>query len=235
MRRTLLASGLLLSSFGCADIASPDDDENQVLAAEGPWLDDPLSTPRPGAKPDASADDVTSADLPATPDAGRGPWLDPQLPPRAAAPSTPSTGARFDFERDVEGWGHSGAPIRQVARSTAQRASGGASLEVQIDGAGTALASVPRPTLRAGATVSFRVFVPAGTRLRWLQPFVQQDASGGWAWTGSFQAASSLRADTWHTLTVRVPSDARAFSALGVQLETEGNVRGRIYIDDVRF
>jgi hypothetical protein len=204
----------------CADADDQDvPGDGTLLAAQAssPWVDD-LPTPvRDGGGTQDDDDD--------------GPWIDPPIAP--AKPAAPR-GAGYDFESGTEGWTASGAPIRGVVRATTQHASGSAALAVEIDGAGTALVSVANPPARPGATVSFRIFVPSGAKLAWVQPFVQQDASQNWAWTGNYQVLSNLRQNAWNQLTVQVPAGAK-LGALGVQLQTEGSFRGRIYVDDVRF
>jgi hypothetical protein len=150
-------------------------------------------------------------------------------------PPPPPPPLGYDFESDIQGWSRSGAPIVALARSTAQRYSGVGALAVQINGSGSALASVANPPVAAGATVTFRIFIPSGARIASVQPYVLQGAAGGWSWTGNWQAMSSLRAGSWNTLTVRVPANAAALSSLGVQFATSGSYSGTVYIDGVTF
>lgn len=224
MRRTLLFAYLAFSVTACADDAARVSDESEELAAlaENPWIDD-----LPSDSPSPSDDDPSSDD----------PWLDPPRATPRNPPAAPAPVARgYDFESDKQGWTKSAPPIVNVTRSAAQRASGRSSLEVAFDGTGTAVASVANPPLRPGAQrVSFRIFVPAGARLSWVQPFVQRGAAEGYSWIGSWTPIGSFAPNAWTTINVDVPADARTFASLGVQFATAGNFRGSVFIDDVRF
>jgi hypothetical protein len=153
-------------------------------------------------------------------------------PPPAPSPSDASD---YNFEANAQGWTRSGAPIVSVARSTSQKYAGASSLAVQINGSGSAYASVSNPAAKAGQTVTFRVYLPTGARLSSIQPYVMQNASGNWKWTGNWQAISGLKLGAWNTLTVQVPSDAALLSSLGVQFTTSGAYTGTVYIDSVNF
>jgi hypothetical protein len=87
----------------------------------------------------------------------------------------------------------------------------------------------------AGATITFRVWVPAGSKLTAIQPYVLQGAAGGWAWTGAWRAVSSLQTGAWNTLTVQVPANAAAVAELGVVFTTSGGATFSAYIDSVSF
>jgi hypothetical protein len=230
MRCTLLLTILSVFALGCAD-ANPSLEgleDSPVLALEGPWIDDPVTPP-------ASTDAGAKPGLDEPSDQDTGPWLDPPLPPSGSPASAPQGYPRYDFEFGAEGWTRSGSPIAQVTLSGAQRVSGRQSLAIDVDGAGTAQVNVPNPPLRPGATVTFHIFIPAGAQLSWVQPFVQQDQSANWQWTGNWQPLSALRQNAWNTLTVSAPRNARRFMTLGVQLSTASGWRGRIYVDAVSF
>lgn len=225
MRRTLLSSFLCISMLGCAD-ADPSLeglDESPVLAAEGPWIDDPIAPP-----------DAGKAGLGEPGDERTSPWLDPELP-ASSGTSAAARGVRYDFESGSEGWNRSGPPITRVTVSGAQVVSGRESLALDVDGAGTALVSVSNPAVRPGATVTFHVFVPAGAQLTFVQPYVQQGADANWLWTGNWQPLSALRTNAWNKLTVVAPRNARAFAVLGVQLGVKDTWRGRVYVDAISF
>lgn len=154
-------------------------------------------------------------------------------PPGPTPAPTPPSG--YDFESGVDGWTRSGAPIVGLVRSTAQRSSGVSSLAVQISGSGSAMASVANPSVRAGAIVTFRIYIPTGARIASVQPYVLQGAAGNWTWTGNWQPIASLRSGAWNTISVQVPANAAALASLGVQLATNGSYSGSIYIDNVTF
>jgi hypothetical protein len=79
------------------------------------------------------------------------------------------------------------------------------------------------------------VYVPSGAAISWVQPYVQQGASGNWTWTGNWQPISAIKAGAWNTLSVTVPANAALLSSLGVQFATAGTYNGSIYVDSVNF
>jgi hypothetical protein len=102
--------------------------------------------------------------------------------------------------------------------------------------AGDGSVKVVSPTVPAGATVTFHVWVPVGSTLSAIQPYALQGAAGGWAWTGSWRAASSLQAGNWNTITVAVPSNAAALAELGVMFTLSGASGGAAaYVDSVTW
>jgi hypothetical protein len=95
---------------------------------------------------------------------------------------------------------------------------------------------VPACKVPAGATVTFRVWIPSGSNLSAVQSYALQGAAGGWAWTGTWRAASTLQAGNWNTLTVPVPSNAAALAELGVVFTLSGPSGGAAaYVDSVSY
>lgn len=155
-------------------------------------------------------------------------------PPTTPPPSSGDT-AVYNFESNVQGWTKGTAPTVAVSIAGAQKFAGNSSLSVQINGSGTATASVANPTARAGQTVTFRLFIPTGARISWVQPYVLQGAAGNWAWTGNWQPIANVGTGSWKALTVQVPSNAQALSSLGIQFGTDGSFAGSVYVDSVTF
>ena len=167
----------------------------------------------------------------------------PTPPPvtTATAPSTqppPTTGstdsAQYGFESSTQAWAGSGS-ASSIRSSTARAFSGSSSLRVDLSGSGNGFVKVTSPAAGAGSTVSFHVWVPTGSVVSAVQPYVLQGAAGGWTWTGNWQNASSLKAGSWNTLVVRVPAGARALSELGVMFEMNGTASGTAYVDSVSW
>jgi len=148
---------------------------------------------------------------------------------------TTSDPAQYNFESGTQGWSVSGAPLTGTASSTARAFAGSRSLAVSVGGTGTATAAVSSPSAGPGKVVTFRLWIPSGSGLSSLQPFALQGASGGWAWTGSWRAASSLTANAWNTITVTVPANAAALAQLGVEVATSSSWTGTIYVDSVSW
>jgi hypothetical protein len=87
----------------------------------------------------------------------------------------------------------------------------------------------------AGARVTFHVWWPAGAPISAIQPYVQQNAAGNWAWTGNWQSTANLKPGNWNTLTVQVPSNAAPLSGLGVVFTKTGTAATTAYIDSVSY
>jgi hypothetical protein len=88
----------------------------------------------------------------------------------------------------------------------------------------------------AGRTVSLRLWIPAGLPLSGVQPFVRQDATANWLFTGSWVPATSLKAGVWNTVTVQVPATAASpVYQLGLELFTSGAWSGTVYVDSVSW
>ncbi len=145
--------------------------------------------------------------------------------------------AQYNFEAGTQSWASSGAPITGVASSTTRAYAGTHSLAVNINGAaGTQQAYVSNPSTAAGKVVTFRIWIPTGSKISSVQPFVQQGASGGWTWTGNWQPIGNLTAGAWNTLTVTVPANAvTPLYQMGVQFATNATWTGTCYIDAISW
>ena len=146
--------------------------------------------------------------------------------------------AQYNFESGTQSWASSGGMITGVSSSTAQAFAGAHSLAVQFNASGGSAQQVYvlAPSTPAGKTVTFHIWIPAGGGITAVQPFVQQGSAGGWLWTGNYQAASSLKAGAWNTLTVAVPANAATpLYQLGVQFFTGGAWSGTCYVDSVNW
>ena len=100
--------------------------------------------------------------------------------------------------------------------------------------AGDASAFVSSPSTPAGKVITFHVWVPGGSAISAIQPFVLQGAAGGWAWTGNWQPIGSLKTNAWNTLALTVPSNAATpLFELGVDVTTNAAWSGTVYVDSV--
>lgn len=153
------------------------------------------------------------------------------------AGSTPADAAQYNFESGTQAWDTSGAPVTTVASSTTEHFAGTHALAVTVSGAaGTANAAVLSPATPAGKVVTFHIWIPSASAISALQPFVLQDATGNWTWTGNWQAIGSLNAGAWNTLTVTVPANAALpLAQLGVQVTTGATWTGTLYVDSVSW
>ncbi len=140
---------------------------------------------------------------------------------------------QFNFETDPQRWAAGGSPIAGIATSTAQHFSGRQSLAVSFNGtaAGTSSASVGNVVVPAGTTITFHVWIPSGSKVTTLQPYLQDY---NWAWTSSYYG--SLTANAWNTITLAVPPTAvTPLQQLGIQFTTSAGWSGTCYIDSVNW
>ena len=159
----------------------------------------------------------------------------PTTPPPTTPPPTTDT-TPYNFEAGAQGWTFSGPNVTAVASSNTRAWAGSRSLAVSLGGTGSGLSRVfvSNPSVSGGRTVSFHFWLPAGTRLTGVQPFVQQGAAGGWLWTGAWVGIASLTPNAWNTVSVTVPSSAVApLSQLGLELISSAAAPGTVYVDAV--
>ncbi len=141
--------------------------------------------------------------------------------------------AQYNFESTTQGWSGSGGIVSGVATSTAQHFAGNRSLAVNFSGTAgsTSSASVSNVSLVPGTTITFRVWIPAGSKVTTLQPYLMDN---NWNWSsGWFQ---NLTAGAWNTITLTVPPTATSpLQVLGVQFTTNAAWTGTCYVDSVSW
>jgi hypothetical protein len=147
----------------------------------------------------------------------------------------PTDTAQYNFESGTQGWTHDGGSgvITNLVASTANMYAGAQSLEVYLSGAGIETANVATPGTPAGAIVTFHVWPPTGVTA--IQPYVIQDGSGGWTWTGSYRGPGQFTPNAWNTITVQVPVNAAPLYQLGVEFTYDGSATRTGYIDSVSW
>jgi len=151
----------------------------------------------------------------------------------ATTPGVNPDPAQFHFETDPQRWAASGSQIAGVATSTAQHFAGRQSLAVNFNGAaaGTSSASVGDVAVNAGATITFHVWIPSGSQVTVLQPYLQDY---NWAWTSGWYG--NLTTNAWNTITLTVPPTATTpLKLLGIQFTTSAGWSGTCYIDSVAW
>ena len=151
----------------------------------------------------------------------------------ATTPGVNPDPAQFSFETDPQRWAASGSQIAGVATSTAQHFAGNQSLAVNFNGsaAGTSSASVGNAAVAAGTTVTFHVWIPNGSKITTLQPYLQDY---NWAWTSGWYG--NLTANAWNTINLTVPPTAvTPLQQLGIQFTTSAAWSGTCYIDSVAW
>ena len=150
---------------------------------------------------------------------------------------TGGTTRGYGFETGTDQWTASGSPLRAVSTSTTRASAGTRSLAVPFSGtAGTGMVVVPNASVPRGATVTFRVWIPSGSRITAIQPFALEGAAGGWRYTGRWTGIASLQANAWNTVTVTLPSASTTpLYQLGVEVTTSGSWTGTIFLDGITW
>ena len=154
--------------------------------------------------------------------------------------------ARYNFEANTQLWiGATDAVLTAffttVARSTAQHFAGAASLAgtITFPALGTSALVVlpPVPAIQPGTTITYRVFIPVGSTVDWVQPYVQEIAPSYLftATAGGAQFITAANIGTWIPYTVVVPANALAISTLGVQFHALTAGTGTVYVDSINW
>jgi len=141
--------------------------------------------------------------------------------------------AQFNFETDLQGWAGGGGIISGVATSTAQHYAGRQSMAVNFNSTagGSSSVSVGDVVVLPGMTITFHVWLPGGSKITTLQPYLQDY---NWNWTSS--AYGSLTASAWNTVVLTVPANAVApFHNLGIQFATSSGWTNTCYLDSVSW
>ena len=151
----------------------------------------------------------------------------------ASTPGTNPDSTKFNFEVDPQLWAPGGAQISGVASSTAQHYAGLRSLAVNFGGAaaGTSSVSVSGVVVPSGATITFHVFIPAGSQITSIEPYLQDY---NWNWVSN--PTSTFTPGAWNTFTLTVPSTSvTPLQHLGLNLTTGGAWTGTVYVDAINW
>jgi hypothetical protein len=153
-----------------------------------------------------------------------------------ASASTPGTNpdpSKFNFETDNQLWKPSGAQISGVATSTAQHYAGLRSLAVNFNGtaAGTSSVSPGGLLVPSGATITFRIYIPAGSQITKIEPYLQDY---NWNWVSN--PVTSFTPGAWNTITLTVPaSSVTPLNSLGLNFTTGAAWTGTVYVDAINW
>ncbi|MGC4119944.1 MAG: Ig-like domain-containing protein [Myxococcales bacterium] len=146
--------------------------------------------------------------------------------------------AQHNFEAGTQGWVPStGGWIGGVATTTSTVFAGNQALQVNFAG-GTAgerqQVGVASPVPGPGDLVTYHVWIPSGSAIARVQPFVLEGAAGNWRWTGTVVEVASLQTNAWNTLSVTVPADATTpLYGIGVEFTASGPWTGTAYVDSI--
>jgi hypothetical protein len=91
---------------------------------------------------------------------------------------------------------------------------------------------VSSPSAGAGAVIYYRFWIPSGSGITSVQPFVMDK---NWSWTGKWTQIGGLTGGAWNELTVTVPNNAALpLNTLGVEFMT-GTWGGDVYVDSITW
>ncbi|MGE6759854.1 hypothetical protein ACQKGO_17700 [Corallococcus interemptor] len=168
-----------------------------------------------GTRPDAGTDGGTG-----TSDAG-----------------TPADPSKYGFESGTQGFSAAGAALSAVSTSTTQAYAGIRSLAVPFNGtSGKGTVAVANAAVPSARTVTFRLWLPSGSKITGVQPYTIEGASANWRWTGNWIPVGNLKAGAWNAITVKLPSGSTSpLYQLGVEFQTTGTWKGTVYLDGVSW
>jgi fibronectin type 3 domain-containing protein len=156
---------------------------------------------------------------------------------RATIPGVNPDPAQFNFEDDPQDWVAGGSPIAGVATSSAQHYAGNQSLAVNFNGASGGTAAIYVNNLNGslamlpGSTITFRVWIPSGSKVTTLQPFL---TDFNWGWAGGWN--QNLTASAWNTVTLTVPTTSvTPLLQLGIYFTTSAAWTGTCYVDSIAW
>ena len=151
----------------------------------------------------------------------------------ATTPGVNPDPAQYHFETDPQGWYSGGGIISGVTSSSVQKYAGNRSLAVNFNGASAGnstvtLNDVPAP---AGATITFRVWIPSGHKISTIEPIFQDY---NWDWKQSWY--NSFTTNAWNTFTVAVQSTNTApLKRLNLKFTTNGGWTNTCYVDSISW
>lgn len=146
-------------------------------------------------------------------------------------PAVPVFDQVEDFERE-SAWSEFDGSIVAAERSDDVAFLGRNSLQADFAGGGASrIWTQPSEGPAPGKTVSFSVYIPPGTPLSAVQPYVE-DANYNWAQTWN----TNLPRGGWVTVTTTVPASAALpIREVGVKFYLNAPYNGSIYLDAVRW
>jgi hypothetical protein len=151
----------------------------------------------------------------------------------ATTPGVNPDPAQFNFETDPQRWVPDGSQIAGVATSTTRHFAGNQSLAVNFNGtnAGTSSVFLGDVVIAAGKTITFHVWIPSGSQVTLIEPYLQDY---NWTWTAGWYG--NLTANAWNTITLTVPANATTpLKRLAIRFTTGAAWSGTCYIDSVAW
>lgn len=151
----------------------------------------------------------------------------------ATTPGVNPDPTKYHFETDTHRWSYGGAQISGIATSSTRAFAGSRSLAVSFNGAtgGTSSVSVGDVVVPAGTTITLRVWIPSGSPVNLIEPYVQDY---NWGWTASW--FGNLTGNAWNTINITVPAGGvTPLKQLGLRFTTSAAWTGTVYVDSVNW
>lgn len=143
----------------------------------------------------------------------------------------PPLTTQYNFERGGTWQGREGAVVSTI-NSGDTAFLGSTSLRVDLNGASTGRVwTAPDSSPAPGTTISYRVFIPSGTPISSVQPYV---ADANWVWSQSWNP--NLPWGGWMTLSVLVPQGVSLpLKEIGVKFYLSAPHTGPVYLDAIQW
>ncbi len=232
------AGGLALPGAAPVDAGVPVDAgtpvvDAGVLDAGQPDAGCVCVCPTPDAGPVDSGTPVADSGVV---DAGT-PVVDAGTPPIDAGAPVVDAGqpsadpSQYNFETGTQGFT---ASVGTVSRSTGPVFAGVGALGVALANQLGTSVQVANPVVPRGATITYRLFVPAGAPLTSIQVFAQETSATSWKWNAKWLPASGL-VPGWNSIALALPTVPGVLQSLGVEFQFTAGFTGSVYIDSISW
>lgn len=146
-------------------------------------------------------------------------------------PAPPPLVTQYDFERGGVWESYDGA-VASSGQSGEVSYLGASSLKVNLSGSSAGrVFTQPVTSPAPGTTISYRVYIPNGTPVSAVQPYV---ADANWVWSHSYN--TNLPWGAWMTLTVVVPQGVTLpLREIGVKFYLSAPHTGPVYVDAIQW
>jgi hypothetical protein len=97
--------------------------------------------------------------------------------------------------------------------------------------AGNSSVAVTDAVVPPGATITFRVYIPAGSQITKIEPYIQD-----YNWNYVSNPVTSFTPGAWNTLTLTVPTTSiTPAHNLGLSITTGAAWTGTVYVDSINW
>jgi hypothetical protein len=164
---------------------------------------------------------------------------EPPVPPTSDVPPLPPIADdyphQYEFECDVEDFrieGEAGTIFRRVGGPLY---AGAAALAVDFNGEpGNLRVFINNVTVPGGSAVDFHLMLPEGCVPASVQPYMVEDASTEYRWSGAWYPGESYHPGQWDAVGFTVPADVKnPVGTLGLDVAVPLGCSGTLYVDTI--